>query len=580
MVALPLAEILVRQISPGGIPGSVAIVQRLTLWVGFLGAALAAREGRLISLATATFVPEGRWRTTTQLFSAVVGSAVSTILAFAAVELVVLEADIGTEITTGLPEWVAQLALPASFGLIALRLVWRAGRWPVRLVAASGLVLGYWLSGSYAVLDGLPAWPWLVLVVAAAAAGAPVFTILGGAGVFLYMTIGVQPAVAIVKTYELTTQAHLPAIPLFTLTGFLLAAGHASERLLRVFRAWVGWFPGGTAVVATVLCAFFTVFTGGSGVTILALGGLLLPALLEDGYRERFSIGMLTASGSLGLLWPPALPLILYAIVAEQAPVDLFVGGLLPGLLLLGLVAAWGIREGVVTGAGRHRFERREAIAALRAAKWELLLPVVALGTLFSGYATMVESAAVVALYAFVIQCFVHRDVTLGAGVRKAFVDCVVLIGGVLIILGVAVGFTSYLVDAEIPGRLLAWTQANVESPLLFLLGLNICLLIVGCLMDIFSAIAVVVPLIIPIGQAFGIDPVHLGVIFVANLELGYLTPPVGLNLFLASYRFDRPLLQVYRASVPLLLILGAGVLVITYVPWLTTGLLNWLVER
>jgi tripartite ATP-independent transporter DctM subunit len=299
-----------------------------------------------------------------------------------------------------------------------------------------------------------------------------------------------------------------------------------------------------------------------------------LPALLKDGYSDRFSVGLLTASGSLGLLLPPALPLILYAIVAQVAPEDLFIGGILPGILLITLIAGWGMREGLVTGAGRTRFGLREASAALWESKWELSLPVVVLVAYFGGWATLVETSALAALYAFVTQAFIHRDLPVGQ-LRKPFAECVVLIGGVLVILGVAVGFTNYLVDAQVPARLLEWTQSTIESPLLFLLALNVFLLLVGCLMDIFSAIVVIVPLIVPIGTAFGIDPIHLGIIFIANLELGYLTPPVGLNLFLASYRFDRPLLQVYRASVPFLIILGIGVLVITYVPWLTLGLLE-----
>ncbi len=424
-------------------------------------------------------------------------------------------------------------------------------------------------------MAGGPGWPWVALVIAAALAGAPIFTVLAGAAAFLYMVDAFDPGAVPLYAYDLATEPILPSIPLFTLTGFLLAQGRSSERLLRVFRALVGWLPGGTAVVCAVVCAFFTIFTGGSGVTILALGGLLLPALLADGYRDRFSIGLLTASGSLGLLLPPAMPLILYAIVAQTAPENLFVGGILPGLLLIGLVAAWGMREGIITGAGRHAFAGREARAAVWEAKWELALPLVVVGTLLSGWATLVGTAAVTALYAALVTGVVHRDYRLASGLREAFRECVVLIGGVLIILAVAKGFTAYTVDVDIPFRLLEWTEARIDSPLLFLLALNVFLLVVGCVMDIFSAIVVVVPLISEIGAAYGIDPVHLGIIFIANLELGYLTPPVGLNLFLASYRFDRPLLEVYRASVPLLVILGIGVLLITYVPWLTLGLLE-----
>jgi tripartite ATP-independent transporter DctM subunit len=329
--------------------------------------------------------------------------------------------------------------------------------------------------------------------------------------------------------------------------------------------------------VCVVVCAFFTVFSGASGVTILALGGLLLPALLKEGYRDRFSVGLLTASGSIGLLLPPALPLILYAVTAQVAPEDLFIGGFLPGLLLIVLIAAWGVREGIVTQAGRHAFSWPEVWPALWLAKWELLLPVVVLVAYFSGIATLVETSALAALYAAVVTGVIHRDFPLWRGLGRAFSECGMLVGGVLIIVAVAQGFTQYTLDADIPYRLLEWTQARIDSPLLFLLALNVFLLLVGCVMDIFSAIVVVVPLITAIGAAYGIHPVHLGIIFVANLELGYMTPPVGLNLFFASYRFDRPLLHVYRAAIPFLLILAFGVILITYVPWLSLGLLELL---
>ena len=585
MALLPLAEIVVRPLLTGGIPGSIPFVQHLTLWVAFLGAGVAARQDKLIALATATFIPEGAARRAAQAFAATVGCAVTGLLAWSAIDVVAIEMEIGGEIALGIPSWAFQLVLPAAFGVIALRLAWRAGGWGARAVAAAGLVAGVWLSGQGAacaagedascVLAGGAGWPWVALVVLAAAAGAPIFTVLAGAAVFLYMVDAFDPAAVPLYAYDLATEPHLPSIPLFTLTGFILAQGQSSERLLRMFRALVGWLPGGTAIVCAVVCAFFTIFTGGSGVTILALGGLLLPALLKDGYRDRFSVGLLTASGSLGLLLPPAMPLILYAIVAQTAPENLFIGGILPGVLLIALVAAWGMREGLLTGAGRRPFDGAETRRAVWSAKWELALPLVVLGALLSGRATLVETAALSALYAAVVTGAVHRDFRLRAGLQQAFRECVVLIGGVLIILAVAKGFTAYMVDVDIPFRLLEWTQARIESPLVFLLALNVFLLIVGCLMDIFSAIVVVVPLISVIGAAYGIDPVHLGIIFIANLELGSLTPPVGLNLFLASYRFDRPLLQVYRASVPLLVILGIGVLVITYVPWLTLGLLE-----
>ncbi len=576
MVLLPIAEILVRIVFNVGIPGSGPFVQHLTLWVGFLGAALAARHRRLIALATASFIPDGSLRRVIEIAVAAVGAAVSILLARGGVELVLGDREMGTIIAADIPVWIAQLILPCSFGLIALRLVLCASQdWFGRAVAGTGIILGLWVGQFIEIFEGISIWPGLFVIVVAALLGAPIFTVLGGAAVLLFLADGIPPVAVLISTYGLSVSPTLAALPLFTLTGFLLAEGDASQRLLRVFRALFGWIPGGTAVVCVVVCAFFTVFTGGSGVTILALGGLLFPALLRDGYREKFSLGLLTASGSLGLLLPPALPLILYAIIAQVPPKELFIGGILPGILLIALIAGWGIREGIVTGAGRTRFQSAEVVAAVWAGKWELCLPVVVLVAFFNGWATLVETAALAAFYAFVIQSFIHRDLSFRHGLRRAFGECVVLIGGVIVILGVAVGFTNYLVDAQVPARLLEWTTTHIESRVMFLLGLNLFLLVVGCLMDIFSATAVIVPLIVPLGAAFGIHPVHLGIIFIANLELGYLTPPVGLNLFLASYRFDRTLVQVYRASLPMLIILAFGVLLITYVPWLTTGLLE-----
>jgi tripartite ATP-independent transporter DctM subunit len=575
MVLLPLAEIVARKLFNFGIPGAAPFTQHLTLWVGFLGAALAATEGKLLALATGEFLPEGRFRNGSRIFTGAVGAAVTALLFWASVDLVRFEREAGTVIAAGVPTWVGQLALPIGFALVALRLAWKAAphAWG-RGLAALGLAVGTWVAWHPELLEYRPSWPALALILLATVLGGPVFVAIGGTAVVLFLASGGVAASVPVETYRLTVSPTLPAIPLFTLAGFLLAEGQSSRRLLDLFRALVGWLPGGTAVVCAVVCAFFTAFTGGSGVTILALGGLLFTALEVDGYRDRFSLGLLTASGSLGLLFPPALPLILYGIVAQVPIEDLFIGGLLPGILLVLLMVLWGIREGIRHGKKTQPFEAGVAVKALWNAKWEVALPVVVLVAIFSGLATPVEASAVAALYAFIIQAFIHKDLSLSADLPRVLRNCTVLVGGVLIILGVAMGLTNYMVDAEVPTRIVAWAQDSISSPLYFLLALNVFLLLVGCLMDIFSAIVVVVPLIVPLGLAFGIHPVHLGIIFVANLELGYLTPPVGLNLFLASFRFERPLMQVYRAAIPFLIILGVGVLLITYIPVLTTGLL------
>jgi C4-dicarboxylate transporter DctM subunit len=620
MVLLPLSEIVARRFFGRGIAGSGPIVQHLTLWVGFLGAAIAAREGKLLALATGTFITGG-WRRAVDVLAAAYGACASVVLAFGGWQMAMIEREAGTEIGAGIHAWVTQLVLPIAFTLIALRLVWRVGHatlpeellagvdapvaggvlatkprkhetsrvqnrfrvfvfsWPStwldRALASLGIVAGVLFAQLPSLLTGHLIWPAALVIVVSAFVGTPLFAILGGTAAFLYLHDGVTPATILVETYSLSVSSTLPAIPLFTLAGFLLAEGHASERLLRVFRAFFGWIPGGTAVVCAVLCSFFTVFTGGSGVTILALGGVLFPALLKDGYRERFALGLLTASGSLGLLLPPALPLILYAVFAQIPIEDIFIGGILPGILLTTMIAAWGIREGIVSQAPRHRFRVREALASLWSAKWELAMPGLVLMAMFSGLATTVEAAALTALYALVVQAFIHRDLSFRRDLPRALAECVTVIGGVLIILGVAQGLTSYLVGAQLHSKLLVWTQANISSRLAFLFVLNLFLLAVGWLMEIWAALAVVVPIIVPLGAAYGIHPVHLGIIFIANLELGFLTPLVGLNIFLASYRFKRPVLEVCVAALPMMAILGIGVLVITYVPWLTTGLLG-----
>ena len=414
VIALLLPAEMVARFFDTSVPGALPLVRHLTLWVAFLGAALAASEGKLLALATGTFLPAGRWRDSAQVFAALVAAAVTVLLLRASVEFLLVEKEFGDTVALKLPVWVTLLVLPISFALIALRIVWRASpRWGGRAVAASGIAIGLWLGQRPELLECRAVWPALAVILAAMLLGAPIFTVLGGAAVLLFMADGVPIAAVPVETYRLAVSPTLPAIPLFTLAGFLLAEGKSSQRLVGVFRAFFGWAPGGTAIVTALVCAFFTIFTGGSGVTILALGGLLFKALQADHYREQFSLGLLTASGSLGLLLPPALPLILYGIVAEVPIPDLFIGGIIPGLLLIGLIAAWGVREGLITGAGRAAFDRRTAASALWLAKWELMLPVFLLVAILGGFATVVEASALAALYALVVQRFVHHDLTL-----------------------------------------------------------------------------------------------------------------------------------------------------------------------
>ena len=578
MAVLPVAEIVLRTAFGFGIPGSAGIVQHLTLWVGMLGAAIAAREARLLSLSTGAALLKGPWKAAAGVFSGSTAAAVAALLGIASVQFVQTERDSGNVFIGNVPLWTVQLILPIGFFAVAFRL-WRHSSYTRRGRAVAALLVGMvlYLVARPPVDPQHLVVPAFIALLLATALGAPVFTALGGAALILFWGEEVPIASIPVETYRLTVSPTLPTIPLFTLAGYFFAEGGASKRLVRVFQALAGWVRGGPAIATALVCAFFTSFTGASGVTILALGGLLMPVLLQSRYSERTSLGLLTACGSLGLLFPPSLPVILYGIVSHT-PIDrMFLGGFLPGILMLLIVAWWGAREGARSGVAPSKFDAGEAWRAIREAKWELLLPLIVLIGLYGGFATLVEAAALTALYAFVVETFVYRDLTIRKDAPRVMSECGILVGGVLLILGVALGLTNYLIDAQVPARGVAWVRTTISSPLVFLFLLNLFLLVVGCLMDIFSAIVVVVPLIAPMGEAFGIDPVHLGIIFLANMELGYLTPPVGMNLFLSSYRFQKPLMEVCRAVVPWLLVLLGGVLIITYVPVLTTALPAWL---
>jgi C4-dicarboxylate transporter DctM subunit len=582
IAALPLAEIAWRKIAGQGILGAGPIANWLTMWVGLLGGAVAARDGKLLTLATGEFIPKGRLGEAAHLASGFVGAMVAAIFAAGGWTLVQTYRTSGDTIATLVPMWIGVLVLPVGFGLVALRLAWRASPHAVgRVLSALGIGLGLWVAGQVDFMSSHVIWPWFLLVVVGALCGGPIFALLGGLAVFATFTQGNPPIELLIRAQDsLTKNESLSAIPLFTLAGLLLAEGQSSTRLLRLLRGLFGWLPGGSAIAAATLCAFFTLFTGGSGVTILVLGGLLLPAMLADGYRERFSIGLLTASGSLGLLFPLSLPLMLFSIVASSSRVaapmeELFVGGLLPGLVMLGLVAVLGVRAALASGATRVPFNGGEAVRAMWNAKFEVLLPVIVLGLFLSGVMTLTEAAPVAALYALLVQRFVHRDLPTWKDVLRVMSDCVALVGSILLILAVASGLTDYFVDARVTQTLVEWTTAHIHSHLVFLLCLNLFLLLVGTVMDIFSAIVVVVPLILPVALQFGLDPVHLGIIFVANLELGFLHPPLGLNLLLASMRFKKPVLEVTWATLPMLGVLAVGVLLITYVPSLTLGLVR-----
>ncbi|MGD9488404.1 MAG: TRAP transporter large permease [Calditrichaceae bacterium] len=407
--------------------------------------------------------------------------------------------------------------------------------------------------------------------------GTSLFVIISAIALIAFYFAGIDSTAVIIELYRLASQPVLLAIPLFTFAGYLLAESNTPKRLFNLSRALLGWLPGGLAIVTLVSCAIFTAFTGASGVTIVALGGLLFPLLIQENYSEKFSLGILTASGNLGLLFPPSLPIILYGLVSETSIDKLFLAGIIPGALMVILLSVYSIVYIKKTSHGlkKTKVSLRELLKTAREAIWEIPLPVIILGGIYTGFFTATEAAAVTAFYVLFIEVVIYKDISIKKGLPAVIKESMVMVGGILVILSAALGLANYLIDAEIPMRILEGMKGVISTKIGFLLVLNIFLLIVGAMMDIFSAIMVVAPLIIPIATNFGVDPVHLGIIFLANLGIGYSTPPVGMNLFIASFRFEQPIIKLYRATIPFLVILLLALILITYIPELSLWLVG-----
>ena len=411
-------------------------------------------------------------------------------------------------------------------------------------------------------------------IVLMALLGAPLFAVVLAGAMLGFLAADVDLAVVAIELYRITDTPLLAALPFFTFAGYLMAEADTSRRLMDLTRALFGWMPAGLAIVGFVACAVFTALTGASGVTIVALGALLLPMLKQSGYSERYSLGLVTTSGSLGLLIVPSVPLILYGIVAQQMDVgepftiqELFLGGLAPVLLMIALLSAWTVwRHGAVA---RTPFEGRAVWTALKAARWELPLPFVVLGGVYSGLLAISEAAAMTALYVIAAEVFAYREVAV-RDLPRIMRESMVMVGSIILILGAALAFTNYLIDAGAPQALFEFMQARVTSPLTFLILLNVLLLLLGAVLDVFSAVIIMTPLLLPVAAGYGVHPIHLGVIFLANLQIGYFTPPIGMNLFIASYRFGRPVLDLYAACLPFMAVLLLALLIITYVPALS----------
>ena len=413
-----------------------------------------------------------------------------------------------------------------------------------------------------------------LLTMVIALLGAPLFIVIAGLALLSFVAADIDPAVVIIEMSRLADTPLLVSLPLFIFAGTLLSESRTPERILRLSQVFLGWLPGGLAVVSLAVCAVFTAFTGASGVTIFALGGLLLPALLKEGYSNKFAMGLITSSGSLGLLFPPSLPLILYGVIAEVRIDHLFLAGILPGLLMLVVLTIYAIRQRPNRPRQTTTVTRRDMGQALRESAWELPLPIIILGGIYGGVFVDGEAAAVTALYALIVEVLIYRDISLRQ-LPQVMAKSMMLFGGILVILAASMASTNFLVDQQVPMRLFEFIRTYIDSKYTFLLLLNIFLLIVGAMLDIFSALVLVVPLILPVATGYGVDPVHLGIIFLTNLQIGYCTPPVGLNLFLASYRFERPITELYRASLPFLYLLLVTLLLITYIPWLSEVLIG-----
>ena len=575
IISFPVFQILSRSIDLFSIPASQEIVQHMTLWIAFMGAVLAARSNRLLAVVREPVFKQSSEFNLGHFLVHAVSVGVVFLLAVSYLKMIQIGIQYPVFVAPFITVWFAQSIIPVGLFLIWYHMIMTSSsRFNYRLLLVFfsfliTIIFYYWqFPFSNEILLTLKVLATLTLV----AFGLPIFVVLASLSILFFLSEPTDWATNfdLISTisdsaYRIVVSPTLAAIPIFTLAGYLLAESNISRRLLDFFKTSLGWLPGSTVLIVVLLCAFFTALTGGSGVTILALGAILYPILVEDGYSEVFSLGLITTAGSLGLLFPPSLPAIIYSVTAGINPIDLFRQGFLPALFLLLVVVLYGFYHRP-NEKKKVKFSLKNSMKALSIAKWEIVIPILIVFGLFSGFATLVECAALLVVYVLLIELYIYKDISL-KDIPKIVIDCATLVGGVLIILGFAMGFTGYLVDAEIPLKILHFTQQSIESKIIFLLALNILLLVAGCIMDVFSAIIVIVPLIAPLAAYFGVDPIHLAIIFIANLELGYITPPVGMNLFLSSYRFNKDMPTVYKATMPYFFIRLIGVLIITYIP-------------
>jgi tripartite ATP-independent transporter DctM subunit len=576
MLAIPLLEIILRPLFGQGIENAPLLVQHLGLVLAMFGALLAERGQHLSSLGSGFAAAKNPViRLGAQHFARASSAVLCGMLAQASWTFVASEMEAPRDLAYGLPGWVIQAAMPLGFLLLGLKIASRMSpEMGLRAALGLGLPLAGWLFAAHFDGSTLPLWPFALWLAAILFCGAPIFAVLGGLALALFWQEGQPLASVPLSHYQITVNPSLPALPLFTLAGLFFARTGAAARLGALFTALFGSGVTGTAIAAAVLCSFFTAFTGGSGVTILALGGLLLPLLTKAGFPEKRGISLVTSASALGVLIAPSVPLIMYAIIA-RVPIDtMFLAGLLPALVMVGCLLLVGgyLNVKTVTVNAVKGPDFSAARTAAWHAKWEILAPFVAIGSLVGGVATPTESAALTALYALLTQTLAHRELDWPL-LRRSLAECAEVIGGIMVILGMALGLTNFLIDAGIPDAAIEWVQSILPNKLAFLVALNVFLLLAGALMEIYAAIIVLVPLLLPVALSYGIDPVHFGIIFLANIEMGFLCPPAGMNIYFASAMFGKSIRYVAVSVLPALAAMFCGALIISALPFLATWL-------